>query len=76
MNTDNSLKLLSSVISLQLRNFIAENYQDVRKKLRRSKRIKLTMPKFSIKTEVDLVEQMRALGISEAFSKGKNYTEL
>lgn len=33
------------------------------------------MPKFSIKTEVDLVEQMRVFGINEAFSKGQNLPE-
>lgn len=43
--------------------------------LKRGKRIKLTMPKFSLDAQLDLIANMKELGIQSVFSNG-NFTPM
>jgi len=59
----------------RLRTFIRDNYADIRHKLHSGKRIKLSMPQFSLEAKTDLVEQMKSLGIETVFQSG-NFTPM
>merc|ERR1712150_232091 len=58
----------------ELQDFIVNNSGNIRTKLG-SKRVKLTMPKFSLDASLDLVEHMKHMGIKEVFAAG-NFTPM
>jgi len=62
--------LLGSDEDAQFQNFIMENSANIRTNFTRKERIKLTIPKFSLDESVDLIKNMKNMGISSIFQNG------
>ena len=54
----------------KFQDFILQNSANIRTKLSRKNRIKLTIPKFSLDESVDLIKNMKNMGISSIFQNG------